>query len=182
MILSGCFLLEHPIDQTGYRPHPYRVPPTPMTVDRRQRLVATQPADRMFHANPPSRKRTVVAAILWRSLLPPRLASRRRPLQPHAQAVQTNVPQVPQRPHAGPDQLADQPRALQDLQVGPPPRPAFAYVHYPAVLVHGHLALERMRLLLARVVGLLPPLRPLRALLEGVHDHRQGGGGLQQGR
>src|SRR5438270_346707 len=114
-----------------------------------RRLVAAQPVDAVLHLDPPPGERRVVAPVLRRPLPAARLAPRRRPVQPRAEPVQPDVAQVPQRPDPGPDQLAGQPRALEHLQVGPPPRPAGGHVHDAAVLVHGHLALERVRLLLA---------------------------------
>jgi hypothetical protein len=51
-----------------------------------------------------------------------------------------------------------------------------------AVLIDGHLTLERVRLLLARVVGPLPALGPLHPLLERIDHHSQPRGVAQQRR
>src|SRR3954468_13476482 len=159
--LRVLVVVEHAVDQPGYRPHPRRVLPAAVPAHLAQRLIPAQPVDPVLHPDPPPRERPVVAPVLRGPAPAPRLAPRRRPLQPRADGVDADVAQVPQRPDAGPDQLAHQPRAPEHLEVGPAPRPAGADIDDVAVLVHGDLALERVRLLLARVVGALPPRGPL---------------------
>src|SRR5262245_65976852 len=157
MTPSSGFLVEPAVDQSGHRPHPRRVALAAVAVHGTQRLVAAEPADGVLHLDPPPREGAVVAPVLRRPLPPARLAPRRRPAQPLNQPVDADVGQVAQRPHARPRQPPGQAGAAEDLQVGPRPRPALADIDDPAVLIDGHLALERVRLLLAGVVGTLPP-------------------------
>src|SRR5262249_51849475 len=149
---------------------PRRVHLAPVPVHLTQRLVPAEPPDPVLHLDPPPGERPVVPPVRLRPVLPARLPPRRRPPQPPAQPVEADVAHVRQRPDLGPDQCPGQPRPLEHLQVGPPPRPGLAHVHDPAVLIDGHLALQGVRLLLPRVVGPLPPPGPLGPLLERIDD------------
>jgi hypothetical protein len=161
-------MIEHPIHQTRHRSYTRRVAPAEMPIRLRQRLETPQPADAMLNPDTPTRQRPVVTAIRQRPLLPTRLAAWRR-----AQAVGMQL----RYPHVG--QIADSPdpfgqprqqlRTPQQLDVRRRSRCAGSHVYDPAVLlVHGHLALERMPLLLAAVKAFLPPPRPLHRLLKGI--------------
>src|SRR6516162_2170592 len=175
-------MIQHPIHQTRHRPYSRRVAPAEMPIRLRQRLETPQPADPMLYPATPTRQRPVVTAIRQRPLLPTRLPAWRRT---QAVGMQLRYPHI--RQIADPPDALGQPlqqlRSSQQLDIRRLTRRAGGYVHDPAaLLVHGHLALERMPLLLAAVKALLPPPRPLHRLLKGIDKDRHVGRVLEQRR
>src|SRR3954454_12664476 len=67
--------VDHPVDQPGDGPDPHRValPPVPVHVTHRRE--SAQAPDPMFHDDPTTAERAVVASVFRRTFLPARLAT-----------------------------------------------------------------------------------------------------------